>query len=214
MRNQDLNRFINCYNNKKWKELANFQRIANNVVLGHIWRDPPRLSYQDEKDTFFFIENELGRSVGIVFLMGSFDIHWYVKREFRRKGFLSNSLHNTIFPFIFSDGRPEQYSSYDSERNKEYLARQGFVPTDESGRMVLKKDSVKELKAISFARPNEDEIKIQQRNMWKVAREIDCVVDNLFLKTGEDFGLSEMVENFKGFILDLEIEIEKHFDKK
>lgn len=75
------------------------------------------LAYQFEpiskKSAFyrnFLIKNGAGKYVGIVHDMGDNDLHWYITKVNRKKGYLTNALKNTILPFLAKERNYQKIS--------------------------------------------------------------------------------------------------------
>lgn len=52
---------------------------------------------------YFFIRNEREQFIGVVEDRGQKDLHWYITKDSRKKGYLTRALKETIIPYIFYD---------------------------------------------------------------------------------------------------------------
>jgi hypothetical protein len=71
---------------------------------------------------FFFVKNETKRYVAAVLDMYH-DLHWYVVPEYRKNGYLTTALRESILPYLFYDEREVQRITIekDSIGEKNYL---------------------------------------------------------------------------------------------
>lgn len=120
MTNEKLLGYLLDYS-KKTLVLSREPVIINNVHIIHVESYPP---YDDYR---FFVVMHEDNGVAIVLDMIN-DLHWMVRKRFRRRGFLSKALKETIFPYLKEEGRQVQDASATSERAADYLLKRGFSP--------------------------------------------------------------------------------------
>lgn len=184
MTNESLQEYINQYNSRSWVQPYSDYRLSRYVVLAKIWSNKEHRGVANiESDTFYFVENYNGTAVAIVFLMGISDIHWFVNEDHRGKGYLHKALQSVILPHIFLDGRKEQRASYDSEKNKTYLIRQGFEPSTPSNEniCILRSENVHRFDESEILRVelSEADVNDMQNELYLAARRIRQVRDKI-----------------------------------
>lgn len=93
-------------NTNDYEETILLRKINKNVDLAKVWEKEPELNDTMEiaisSFHFFFIKDKKGNYVGAVLDMKR-DLHWYIVKDKRKKGYLTKSLREAIIPFIFSN---------------------------------------------------------------------------------------------------------------
>lgn len=112
MTDKYLNNLINTLNKKQRREHIFIRELTKNVDLAKIYTDTPKMTDNLGSNdllpyTFYCIKNENKQYISIVLDMNR-DLHWFVKKEYRRNGYLTKALKNCILPFIFQQERDEQ----------------------------------------------------------------------------------------------------------
>lgn len=208
MTHESLERYIEMYNSKKWNIPMSSYRLGNNIVVAKIWSEYPsgRVGNEDS-NRFFFIE-ESNECVGIVFEMGTYDLHWFIREKNRKQGILHKALVETILPYIFLDGRIEQRATGDSEENIAYLIRQGFKEREGDREIAyfLASDLVKsfDLSLIKRTPLTSDEFQIIKQQLYKLAGELRVIRDQIECAYGDDCSIESLAYD----IHDLGLEIE------
>lgn len=133
MTNESLAYIIGYFNRGNISDGITLKEIGINVILAEI-----PASFGQRKSTFeknnlttlkhFLISNEDKKYVGIVHDMVS-DLHWYVTKANRKKGYLTNALKKIILPYL-SKSRVYQDLSFVKDFCGEYY---------ESSKKVAKK---------------------------------------------------------------------------
>ncbi len=83
-------------------------RIAEHICFGKFWLNLPwEKQIECFGSNFYLIDSSDSGFIGIV-SAGTSDIHVFLKPEFRGKGIMSNSLHATILPHMFSHMETEE----------------------------------------------------------------------------------------------------------
>ncbi|PWJ47223.1 hypothetical protein CLV98_1682 [Dyadobacter jejuensis] len=103
---KDIRKYINRLNNKKASETIFTRQISKTVDFAKVWIRQPRVTDVGINDggrfEFFFIKNEFNEYVGAVYFMPN-DLHWYIIPKYRKKGYLSNALGESILPYLFDN---------------------------------------------------------------------------------------------------------------
>lgn len=127
MTEDDLIDHIRRYNEDDWDRPFCSFAITDKVILASIWDEYPTGKWGDERGHSFYFVLDKSECVAIVSDMGPSNLHWYVLEKYRKRGFLTTALKNTILPHLLSDWREEQWASYESPEQKDYLKKQGFA---------------------------------------------------------------------------------------
>ncbi|MGV3540287.1 MAG: hypothetical protein ACO1OQ_10775 [Rufibacter sp.] len=93
MTDKDLQNYIeniNSNNTSSWE----FNSLSQKVVFCFI----PGYNHE-----IFFIKNEAGTFVSAVQNGGVEDLHWYVLHNFRKNGYLTIALKDTILPYLLQE---------------------------------------------------------------------------------------------------------------
>ena len=114
MTEENLQNLINRLNSTgNYKEQIFLRQISENIFLAKVSSEitspeikPYSFSY------FFFISNEKGEFIGVIEDRGINDLHWYITKESRKKGYLTKALKETIIPYIFYDNK----KNYDRQK--------------------------------------------------------------------------------------------------
>jgi hypothetical protein len=138
MKSQELRTYINRLNNQNAQDSIFRRKIGPNVEVAKVWSGP-RSRYPGFVGVFFFITNTDGEYVAAVYDMQD-DLHWYVVPKHRKKGHLTQSLKQSILPYLFDAGRTSQKISIDvyaiGDRNfaasKALATSIGFKPLEGS----------------------------------------------------------------------------------
>lgn len=106
MRDEDIKKILQHLNGTIGPfvcKIYKFQ-ISSTVEYAKVWYElKPPLQIESR---FFFIKNQQTYVGGINILRE--DLHWYVLKEERKNGYLTNALKNTILPFLFNKMGYEQ----------------------------------------------------------------------------------------------------------
>jgi hypothetical protein len=111
MTNKEISKYINRLNLKKGSETIFCREISDNVIIAKVWPKQPKLSDSINGNfssyNFFFIRNDFGKYIGAVLDMYS-DLHWFISPKFRKQGFLTNAMKQSILPYIFYNREKQQ----------------------------------------------------------------------------------------------------------
>ncbi len=191
MTNQYLNSLIRKLNKKQLNKYIQLRPLSDTVDFAKIWRRKPsprhKRTHGDGPLHYYFIKDQEGNYVGIVHDMQT-DLHWFVLRKYRGKGYLTNALKEVILPHLFQD-RKEQLITIDEYHTGEkyFLASEkvalslGFVKCDDI-KYRLKGDKYKHRKPIKgdnteLTKERIDDLDRQinylSRSLWVIQTEIE-----------------------------------------
>lgn len=106
MRSDEIQEYIDRLNNNAFDETIFLRPINKFVSYAKVWKKLPKPN--DKPDfslkpySFYFIKNENETYIGAVLDMG-FDLHWYINKDHRKKGYLIKSLKEVIIPHLFDN---------------------------------------------------------------------------------------------------------------
>lgn len=105
-----LKSLIKKLNTNKADNLIYLRPLSSQVYFAKVWLKIPKsakdFSGLNGPYSFYFIKNEEGIYVATVLVMSS-DLHWYVEKNFRGRGYLTSALKQIILYHLFQD-RTEQ----------------------------------------------------------------------------------------------------------
>lgn len=90
------------------------RQLKKNVDIAKVWLEKAKNGVQFDPLSCFFVKNNDGLYVGIVYDM-IYDLHWYISPNFRKKGLLTKAMQEIILPYL-SQSRGEQSISIDSSQ--------------------------------------------------------------------------------------------------
>ena len=105
MTEKNLQNLIDILNSKEnHKEQIFLRQISENVFLSKVSSKVtmPEIKPYSFGD-FFLISNERKKFIGVIEDRGISDLHWYITKDSRKKGYLTKALKETIIPYIFYD---------------------------------------------------------------------------------------------------------------
>ncbi|MEX1222422.1 MAG: hypothetical protein WEA82_09965 [Idiomarina sp.] len=213
MKNESLEKFIDIYNSGVWLVPMSSYKISSDVEVAKVWdKFPTGKLCNEESYRFFFITNDI-ECVAIVLDMEGSDIHWFVAEKHRKQGYLYKALKDSIFPYLFDDGRKEQRATADNSENEAYLMRQGFKRRTEGVEVAyylnandVSKYDKSQLCRISLSSDELEAIKFELR---RVSGEIRIIRDKLECANGEDHGLNNIACDLCNFAHDVEFYFQK-----
>lgn len=216
MTDKSLDKLINTLNRGQRKEHVFIRKLTDTVDLVKVFKDNPfiydSINFNDLiPDTFYCIKNN-NQYVGIVYDMCS-DLHWFVKKEHRGNGYLTNALKQIILPFILQE-RDEQritISLYgigrqNFEASKKVAVNVGFClhsELNEKYEYVLKYDDLDELDGIEGINMNlsKDELKKIAQKVFFYTKKLIRIQTNLEMCYGSGdetiFEFKERIEKIK-----------------
>lgn len=100
MTSHQLQSFLNQLNSGKESPNIFKHQISKDIYYGQVWEDDnPKQTYGFD---IFFIKDSNSCYIGAVMRHYN-DLHWYITKEHRGKGYLTKALKNTILPYIFDE---------------------------------------------------------------------------------------------------------------
>src|SRR5690606_7871749 len=150
MTDEALHELLENLNSNNNSNLIHSKPLTRDVTFAKVWLKKPSLSSRPSNkngpDLFYFIKDENNVFIGAVFDM-EYDLHWYVKPEKRKRGYLIRNMKETILPHIFSK-RSEQHITIEKDRigkenfiNSEKVASSlGFKKISDSKYLLSKKE--------------------------------------------------------------------------
>lgn len=210
MTDKKLKEFIIKLNQNKADEDIFLQSLTDTVDYAIVW-DYSTNQFTKEKKLntpyqFYFIKNETSSYVGTVYVMSA-DLHWFVLPKYRGKGFLTNSLKDTILPHLFQDNRDEQRITIDQGfiGDKNYKASLkvansvGFIQTNVSEKVIEMKISKNHFRdAVKIkgkvTKMSEERINIITERATQISRMLWKIETELEIKMGLTNDIAEIKE--------------------
>jgi RimJ/RimL family protein N-acetyltransferase len=136
MTNDTISKLIDNLNKKKTNNLIHLRQLSENVFFSKAWLNKPkpndRITYNDYGYQMYFITTPDNKFIGAVLDMYN-DLHWFIKPRYRKKGYLTDALRNTILYHLLFD-RPYQRITIDINQShfsesKNVAISLGFVKT-------------------------------------------------------------------------------------
>lgn len=211
MKNDQLIELIGAFNNKTFSSYAALRVLSDTVVVGYMRTNPPTGEACNESSHKFYFIIDREKCVGIVFEMGTSDLHWLVAEGHRKKGHLHRALREYIFPHMFSDGRKEQLATANSEEGRDYAIRQGFEMLAEptmKGEMRLRLDRAQVDIAkcpVGCNQPlSKDEINELKIRLRKAKALVQSVSEEILCRYGADkLSIGDLADSIENTALDL-----------
>jgi len=222
MKNTTLKGLIDKLNKKPVHENIFLRPISSNVKYAKVWLD--KITPQDNIVSpggpyeFYFITNDQGFYVATVLDMYS-DLHWFVLPAFRKKGYLTKALTETILPHLFQkDSRETQRITIDNG----FLGQKDFIASEKVALKIgFKKTEEQEKEYILSSEPftnhnyidgentklSEERIKILTKRINYIARSLWLVQNEVEMSMGDlDYAedLKELVSEVKRHTIILE----------
>ncbi len=103
MTNQDLQELLDILNSKKYQNLIFLRQLNENIFISKVSSKINAPKMKPCFHDFFFITDEEKRFIATIENRGITDLHWYVTPDYRKQGYLTKALKETIIPYIFRD---------------------------------------------------------------------------------------------------------------
>lgn len=224
MTESKIHEYIDALNNNQSRESVFIRRISNSVDVAKVWMKQPEI--KDEivgnfhSERCFFIRNQQNIYIGAVWDMAT-DLHWYVVPGYRKQGYLTRSLKESILPYLFVEGREIQRITIEKnsigEKNylnsKKVATNLGFISKNscetefELGKSSFDWDGINLNEQNSII--NSHRFKELRQIVFYAYKLLYKVSDELLMSVGEDKGLKEIsneVSHFNWKIEDIEWE--------
>lgn len=195
MTNENLEKCIDSMNEYKFMDNAFNKKISRNVIFSKYWEKLPSGQYSNESCYEMYFISDKNNYVAIVLDMGMDDLHFFVKKEFRKKGYLCNAMNTVILHHIHEKERTVQHLTFENETTKNYCIRNmGFQSTgDLSAKLDLDKIIRKsELKIISN-KISENEFDLLKKNIGIAISYLNMCKDQLSQCDIENEDLDEVI---------------------
>jgi len=227
MTEKEIRKYIDRLNNGNAGESIFTRQISKTVDVAKVWTEQPRMidkiignfgSYR-----FFFIKNESKEYVGAVLDMYH-DLHWYIVPKYRKMGYLTTALKETIIPYIFYDERESQRISIDKNaigetnylNSKSVAIKLGFKAINEI-------ETEFELQQTEFnwdsenlvetnSEINNERFEILRKRVFFAYKTLYKISDELLMTVNDDKELKEIADEVRKYtwkIEDLEWENKK-----
>ena len=214
----EIRKYLNRLNKGKSEESIFTRPISKTVDLAKVWFKSPKkdatINSSVISHDFFFIKNSMGIYVSGIYDMG-YDLHWYVLPKYRKQGYLSNALKNTILPYIFDYLREVQYISISESIGKvnynnslKVASNLGFSPskTDETQLELSNTDF--ELKNVDLFYQNkglnESRVNILRQKVNYASKLLMQESDELNMAFDSDDNLSDIAKEVYSFTAKIE----------
>lgn len=123
MTNESIEGYIDSLNRNEFDSFIFRTMLSDTVDLAKVWANEPRGDVSNEGSyNFYFIKNDEGMYVAAVLDMYS-DLHVFVKKEYRKKGYLSSAINEVVLPHIGSTGRKKQVITFEDPYVGQYCVR-------------------------------------------------------------------------------------------
>lgn len=230
MTNDDLKSFINDLNSNR-KKLMHLRPISKNVEFAKVWFPTPKITdrflYDNGPDKFYFIKNDDGKFIGVVYDM-EYDLHWYISYRYRKKGLLVSALHQSILPHLFRSKKQITITIDKSKIADKHLRASekvailvGFKKINDTEYLLLRKNykhksSISEIdEQISHERMRDlqNQINYVARTLWTIQTEIEMKYGNTMLSR-EFIKLKDQIAKKMWSLEDLWYDENANIDKK
>ena len=151
MTHQELEKYIDLLNSENSLDGIFTRIISKSVTKAKIWEKEPNPNIQSSckvyYSTYYFIKNNDNKYIGVV-LFTSNNVHWFVKEQHRKKGYLTKAMKKEILPNMFYEENEINLSIQKSE--------------------IFYEDSIKVAESLNFEKINETDYCLLKDNFcWK-----------------------------------------------
>ena len=206
MSNKSIGAIIKKLNSKNFENIF-LQRLSENVEYGIVWHKVRQYSphkgryYSEKRDRFYFFKDESDRYVGAVLIMDTLDdLHAFVKKEYRRHGYLTSAMQKVILPHLLKNKEKQRITidiDWLGEKNfrasKKSALKNGFKQETEKEYYFYKKDiTFKPSFEAETSNITEERIHQLCDRMEKIAIEIRKIEDEFEISLGKTDMLKEL----------------------
>ncbi|OEK06710.1 GNAT family N-acetyltransferase [Roseivirga misakiensis] len=211
MRNKEIKKYISWLNEKKNQDLIFTRQISSTVDEGIVWPNNPGdgVVANFDRHHFFFIKNEKDIYVGAILDMGT-DLHWYMLKEYRKKGYLTNALRVTILPYLFLEREEQRISISEGigpvnhQNSKSVATKLGFRPMYETGsQFVLTKEEFIIDRLLIEEEDNlmsDERCELLKSRVNQAYRILLKVSDELTIRYLDDGNLSDLAKSVRSYM--------------
>ncbi|GGK18940.1 hypothetical protein GCM10007962_11400 [Yeosuana aromativorans] len=219
MTEKDIRKHIDHLNKGTADESIFTRQISANVDVAKVWTEQPKPSNNIIGNfgsyRFFFIKDASNKYIGVVLDMYR-DLHWYIMPKYRKKGYLTKALQESVLPYIFYDDRETQRitikrGSINEENylnSKSVATKLGFNPVNNS-------ESEFELKKTDFdwSKENLQEVnnvvspqrfETLKKRAFFAYKTLYKISDELLMSVDDDKELMEVAEEVKKYTWKIE----------
>lgn len=209
MTDKNLKTLIDKLNKGKTNGLIHLRHLSELVDFAKVWpntlRKTDRIFNPDGPNSFYFIKNEEGVYVATVSDMTN-DLHWFVDKKYRKKGYLTIAMEQTILPHLFQDRDRQRITIDENQIGKQnYLSslgvalKLGFKEGHNLGEFFLTPEQdaedsyiIGESKLFTSERLEElkKEINYLGKSLWLIQSEVE-------MSLGESYFSEELLEMAK-----------------
>jgi hypothetical protein len=229
MTSKDIKKYIDRLNIGRYLETIFIRPISKNISVAKVWPAIPKISDPVNigcpSYTFFFIKNEDQKFVGAVLDMNS-DLHWFVTRQYRKKGYLTTALKNVILPYLLDDKDAVRITiskgleDEDYSNSKKVALAVGFKPLDSDETIFeIKTEEFDSLFDDTFDQNTEitpERILLLRRRVSLMSKLLYQISDELSMAYYDDQGLHNVaaeVSYFNTKIDDIAWKYQKNVDE-
>lgn len=105
MSETEMQKIIDDLNSGELKKIVHSQELTKNVIFANVWDEKPhdesKLVDGYEYRSFYLIKKSTGEFIGLIYLMKD-DLHWYLNKENRGKGYMTRVLGETVIPHLLN----------------------------------------------------------------------------------------------------------------
>jgi hypothetical protein len=188
MTNEAIENIIDTLNKNKINEFVFISELPQNVDFAKVWMKEPQGRIVNERSyEFYLIKNELEIYIAAVLDMGN-DLHIFVKKDSRKKGYLSRAINNVILPKLYQSGRNKQIITFIDHGMGEYVKKNwGFT-------LINNTSAEKDLSCYAnipriipkFKNITNDEFNLIKKNIDKARLYLTMVKEKIEASYGED----------------------------
>ena len=210
MTTDSIEKLIDSINDGTGNDRIYQRPLMDNVNYAKVWTEyPTGESCNEEGYLFYFINSEGGTCIAAILVMGTVDLHVFVKQEYRRQGIMSRALSNVVLPHLFLNDRKIQRATFNSTEGKRLLEKVGFTILDEKN-AEIKKEKVStvifpEWTRIPFSK---ERMEVMQKRACMATALLRMVHDELSTYSREERteGLGYIIEECDTVFVDIEDE--------
>jgi hypothetical protein len=200
MRHETLEGFIDALNNNMMKDRIFIRPLSDTVDFARVWDELPNGNNGNEQAyVVYFIKIPKQEYVGAVLVMGSNDLHAFVKIPHRKKGYLTCAMRDWILPHLFHiEGREFQRVTFEDYKVVKSILDLGFE-IDKENEAVITKEKVKTKNNLNGSNTllDDDELQSIRKRIYQAAGLLQMVQDQLEMAYAESGEFTEVIDEIK-----------------